>query len=311
MEQVQWADRGQALQLDADGAAQAGCIGVSRLGSAQLAASVFSIWVQVRGTSWVGAREGRFELRPGNWIAFERDSRPQLQASRHGFCIGLSLDADTLHAIGRLAECGLYAGRGEISRRDARIVLRLWRGLGQRLGAADAGGSDTPTANAAALRPLLLHLAGLQGELTQRIPRCPGRSRLRKRQVFGRLQRAHMYLQGNCDRVVRISELAELTSFSSWYFSKTFHGLYDESPQAASARMRLERAAELLRRSPMMIGEVAAACGFDNCCSFARAFRARYGMSASRYRTAAAAALRTDSAKPVGVSGKAVAAPRP
>ena len=72
------------------------------------------------------------------------------------------------------------------------------------------------------------------------IPRCPGRSRSRKRQVFGRLQRARLYLEGNCDRVVRISELAELTSFSSWYFSKTFHSLYEESPQAASARMRLD-----------------------------------------------------------------------
>ena len=93
----------------------------------------------------------------------------------------------------------------------------------------------------------LLHLAGIQRELAARIPRCPGRSRSRKRQVFGRLQRARLYLEGNCDRVVRISELAELTSFSSWYFSKTFHALYDESPQAAAARMRLERAAELLR----------------------------------------------------------------
>ena len=86
------------------------------------------------------------------------------------------------------------------------------------------------------------------------------------------------------DRIVRISELAELTSFSSWYFSKTFLSLYDESPQAAAARLRIERAAELLESTSMMIGEVAAACGFDNCCSFARAFRARFGVSASNYR---------------------------
>ena len=51
--------------------------------------------------------------------------------------------------------------------------------------------------------------------------------------------------------------------------------------------------------------EVAAASGFDNCCSFARAFRARFGTSASRYRTASAAS-RTDSAKSSGVGRKAV-----
>lgn len=306
MEQTQWADRGQSLQLDAEGATQTGAIGVSRLGSAQLGASVFTVWVQLRGSSWIEAKEGRFELRRGDWIAFERESRPLVQSHRHGVCIGLSITAETLRAINRLAECGLYAGRGSVSLRDARVVLTLWRGLGQRAGCS-VGRLDA-AADASALRPLLLHLARMQGDLTARIPRCPGRSRLRKRQVFGRLQRAHMYLQGNCDRVVRLSELAELTSFSSWYFSKTFHGLYDESPQAASARMRLERAAELLRGTGMMIGEVAASCGFDNCCSFARAFRARYGVSATHFRSAAALAARADSAKSSGLRGKATAA---
>jgi AraC family transcriptional regulator len=116
------------------------------------------------------------------------------------------------------------------------------------------------------------------------VRRCPGRSRSRKRQVFGRMQRAHLYLQGNADRVVRISELADLTSFSNWYFSKAFHALYDESPQALSVRLRLERAAQLLRTTSMMVGEVAAATGFDNCCSFARAFKNHHGVPASRYR---------------------------
>ena len=108
--------------------------------------------------------------------------------------------------------------------------------------------------------------------------------------------------------MVRISELAELTSFSSWYFSKTFHALYDESPQEASARMRLEHAADLLRETDLMVGEVAAACGFDNPCSFARAFRARHGTSASRYRSHAKSGPRADSAKTNDVGRKASAA---
>jgi AraC family transcriptional regulator len=105
-----------------------------------------------------------------------------------------------------------------------------------------------------------------------------------------------MYLEGNSHRVVRIGELAELTNFSSWYLSKTFQALYEESPQSLSARLRLERAAMLLRDTDMMIGEVASASGFDNCCSFARAFRARFGASATQYREMPIA-LRPDSAK--------------
>ncbi len=84
-----------------------------------------------------------------------------------------------------------------------------------------------------------------------------------------------------------------MTSFSSWYFSKAFHSLYDESPQALSVRLRLERAADLLKNSSMTVGEVAAASGFDNCCSFARAFKARFGVPATRYRTAALTVTRS------------------
>jgi AraC family transcriptional regulator len=300
MDNSYWADRGQLLQLDSpEATSQAGCVGVSRLGSMQLSSNVFSIWVQLHGSSWVEAKEGKFRLRQGEWIAFEKDSKPVVQAERHGVCVGLTLTADALKAMTRFSDFGLYAGRGQLTRRDARITLRLWREAAAR-SVGQANGDVTW------LRPILLHLAGIQRELAARIPRCPGRSRSRKRQVFGRLQRARLYLEGNCDRVVRISELAELTSFSSWYFSKTFHSLYEESPQAASARMRLEHAADLLTSTSMMIGEVAAASGFDNCCSFARAFRARFGESASRYRIAAAAS-RTGSAKSPGVGRKATA----
>lgn len=300
MEQRRWGDRGQLLKLESVESGETnGCAGVARLGSAQVGAELFSLWVQLRGTAWAEAREGRFRLRAGQWIAFEKDSRPLIQADRHGLCIGLTLDAEALRRLGGFADCALYAGRGRMGRHDALITLRLWREACRRIG---EGG----TADVTALRPLLLHLAGLQQELSQRIARCPGRSRSRKRQVFGRLQRARLYLEGNCDRIVRISELAELTSFSSWYFSRTFYSLYDESPQAAAARLRIEHAAELLRSTTMMIGEVAAASGFDNCCSFARAFRARYGVSASAYRSGLSQA-RTDSAKSSGAARKATA----
>src|SRR5690554_4973748 len=242
MDKILWADRGQLLQFNsADHGQRTRCIGVSRLGSVQLSAHRLSIWVQLRGSSWIESREGRFQLRRGDWIAFEGNSCPGVQAGRHGLCLGLVLGADLRTAVEGLADMDLFNGRGAVSHRDARVFVRLWRGAGSRRAALDSGGNG----EVAALRPLLLHLGSIQRELAARLMRCPGRSRLRKRQVFGRLQRARMYLEGNSDRVVRLGELAELTSFSSWYFSKTFHGLYGESPQAASVRIRLDRAADL------------------------------------------------------------------
>lgn len=296
MEHMVWADRGHVVRVEAvDGQDPSGCVAVSRLGAAQASGDVFTVWIQLRGASWVEAKEGRFRLRRGHWIALERDSKPLVQSDRYALCVGVALSAEALRGMARFADSPLYAGRGRLGHRDALTLLRLWRAA-----------SRTPQQGEemSALRPLLLHLGAIQQEFSDYIPRCPGRSRSRKRQVFGRLQRARLYLEGNCDRVVRISELAELTSFSSWYFSRTFYSLYDESPQAAAARMRLEHAAELLRSTSMMVGEVAAASGFDNCCSFARAFRARFGTSASRYR-ASSVTSRTDSAKSSAVARKA------
>jgi len=287
------ADRGQAISLEQDGEPSAPlCMVVSRLGSVRPAVGTFTLWVQLRGRSWIESKEGKFRLRAGDWIAFDRDSRPTVQADRNGLVIGVGLDGNGLQALAELTDSALYPGRSQLGRSDLRIALRLWRN------AARSG-------DAAGARPMLLHLAAMQRGFAQQEQRCPGRSRSRRRQVFGRMQRARLYLEGNSDRVVRVAELAQLTNFSSWYVSKTFQSLYEESPQALSARLRLERAADLLRDTSMMIGEVAAASGFDNCCSFARAFRARFGVSASHYRDQLA--LSPDSAKSGGMRRKAVA----
>lgn len=293
MQQMVWADRGQVVNLDKlseDGQGPV-CVGASRLGTVQAGPYTMTVWMQLRGSSWVESKEGKFRLHAGQWIAFEKESRPMIQCGRDGLAIGLCLDSEALRALSQLADCGVYAGRGSVARSEARVALQLWRKVAMGDGSA------------LSLRPVLLHLASLQSDLGEVVQRCPGRSRLRKRQVFGRMQRARMYLEGNSHRVVRIGELAELTNFSSWYLSKTFQSLYEESPQSLSARLRLERAALLLRETDMMIGEVASSSGFDNCCSFARAFRARFGTSASRYRES----LLTDSANAAGAFRKVAA----
>lgn len=254
---------------------------VGRSGQLRPAERGFSVWFQLRGRTRLSAREGEFNLGPGEWLALERDSAPELLADAHGAALGLILPGD---AAGRVRS-DLLPGRGRMTPRDLRIALRLWRNA-QRLSTQTV---RDPLQAQRALQSLLGHLAAQQRGMETAIARCPGRSIRRKRQVFGRMQRARLFLEGHRHRVVRLTELAELTSFSSWYLSKTFHGIYDESPQAASVRLRLERACELLAQSDCAIGEVGAACGFDNSCSFARAFRARFRLTATAYRESARA----------------------
>ena len=277
-----WADRGQSLEfvddVDVHGVRWPA---VSRLGNFRLCAPLFSVWLQIRGDTTIEAREGNFQLSAGDWIAFDRDSRPELQAGRTGLTLGLVLSSDVLRGIVQSRGHGLFAGRGRIPRGERALTLRLWR---QAMQGRPAGNHEGNGDHIRRMQPLLLQLSLLQGELAMQLGRCPGRSHNRKRQVFGRLQRARLFLEGHRDRVVTLTELAELTSFSNWYLSKTFHSIYDECPQAASQRLRLEHACELLANTSLVIGEVGVACGFENACSFSRAFRAYTGKTASAYR---------------------------
>ncbi len=269
-------DRGSTVDLEHGACGRVPrWLAVARLGSLRMASGGFTIWMQLRGRTRITAREGTFSLGAGEWLALDRDSAPELQAGRHGATLGVMIPAD---ASGR-GRGELLPGHGRMTARDLRIAIRLWRNGAD---AVHAHSGDEPVGRA--LQSMLLHLSALQRDLDGGISRCPGRSARRKRQVFGRLQRARLFLEGHRHRVVRLTELAELTSFSSWYLSKTFHEIYEESPQAASVRMRLERACELLAGTDCSIGEVGAACGFDNSCSFARAFRMRYRTTATAYR---------------------------
>lgn len=248
------------------------------MSSVQLPGGVSTLWMQLRGSTCVQAREGQFRLRRGDWMVLERESRPTLQADRLGICMGLCLSADTLGALGEGA-APLYPGRGRMCTSDLQIAVRLWRRIGQA--------ADGSLGTRGDLRPLLLHVADLQRGIAAQVQQCPGRSLGRKRHVLARLQRARLFLEGHTDRVVRIGELAALANLSYWYFSKAFQGVYGESPQAFGARVRLELAASLLRDSDMIVGEIAAASGFEHAGSFARAFRAHFGACATDYRDSA------------------------
>ncbi|GAE52732.1 transcriptional regulator [Xanthomonas arboricola pv. pruni str. MAFF 311562] len=90
MQQVITADRGLALSLDgASEPTSTTCLAVSRLGSIRTAAATFTLWVQLRGRAWVESKEGRFRLRAGDWIAFDKESHPTVQADRSALCVGV------------------------------------------------------------------------------------------------------------------------------------------------------------------------------------------------------------------------------
>ncbi|GAB3103675.1 helix-turn-helix transcriptional regulator [Lysobacter terrae] len=251
---------------------------VARSDRSRVPATMFSFWLQLRGSAQVSAAEGSFVLRAGDWIALERGSMPEVQSGGQGLTLGLMLTADMMHGALDSTDRGLLVGRGTAALHDRRIALRLWRqcrALPEEAGVA---------AVMRALKPLLKHWQSAQDPLAAMIERCPGRSFHRKARIFSRIQKARLYLEGNPQRMLRIEDLMELTRFSSWWLSKTFHAVYHETLQKASMRLRMQRARELLQNSQLSITELAEACGFHDPCSFARQFKAWHGETASSWR---------------------------
>lgn len=235
-----------------------------------------SIWLVLRGCAELEGREGRFALDAGQWLYLDRESMPSVRAGARALVLGLVLPAGLQAQLQQSAHAPLFPGRGHAAPGARRALLRSWRRLQEpRLHPADA---------VRLLERLLRDLAELQDDCSPLVERCPGRTLQRRRQVFARLQRVMLYLEGHLERAPTTTELAARASMSVWYFIRAFRALYGETPQAASARMRLQRSARLVLDRRLAISEVGAACGFENNCSFSRAFRTQFGVPPSIYR---------------------------
>jgi AraC family transcriptional regulator len=271
-----WVDRGEAQDKSGqdEPAGTWKMAAISRSATFGVGDNHGSFWLVLRGGVQVDCREGRLLLKAGDWIALDRDSRPTLMAGRRSLALAMLLPATGGSALDQPGLPTLYPGRGSINHRNRRLALHLWR-------RAAANADPDPSAT---VRCAMHFLMSLQEGLMTFVDRCPGRSLWRKRQVFARMQRARLHLDGNLNRTVPLSELAQLSNFSVWYFTKTFHAIYGEGPRETLSRTRLHQASLLLESTSLSVGEVGAACGFENPCSFARAFRAHYGTTASTYR---------------------------
>ena len=56
-------------------------------------------------------------------------------------------------------------------------------------------------------------------------------------------------------------------------------------PQEFLIRLRLSKAADLMKNSRSSIGDIAAMCGYANQLHFSRAFKKRYGLSPREWRS--------------------------
>ncbi len=105
------------------------------------------------------------------------------------------------------------------------------------------------------------------------------------REYIGRINRVIDHVYAHLDRHLPLEELAEVACFSAYHFHRTFTAMTGETVGDFIRRVRLERAASALVGNPReSVTEIALDVGFSSPSVFARAFKDRFGVSASEWR---------------------------
>ncbi|GAB3739703.1 AraC family transcriptional regulator [Microlunatus parietis] len=91
-----------------------------------------------------------------------------------------------------------------------------------------------------------------------------------------------------------LRRLAESAHLSPKHLARTFRDTLGTTPMAYLRRYRLLRSSELLITTARPITRIAHDCGFTDSAHFSRAFRAQFGVSASRFRDHARSFRSTD-----------------
>jgi AraC family transcriptional regulator len=238
---------------------------------------VAGIWIPLRGRVQLLTTEGECTLQPGELRVTEPETR--VQAIGRGNAVWLALLGSPAQWRAVLRSAQPIATMDPILLPSRHVASRDLRRRAVALARAMANGSLD-----AATSAVIGSVVDLQSEFAEAISRCPGRTFAQRRHVFLRLQRVRNYLASNCHLELNNLALARMANYSPWHFIRAFRAAYDETPHAFLVDLRLQRARELLKTSPLAIAKVALASGFENRCAFSRLFHQRFGVTAGMMR---------------------------
>jgi AraC family transcriptional regulator len=107
----------------------------------------------------------------------------------------------------------------------------------------------------------------------------------RRAEYAARFNRVVDHIQAQLAEPLDLETLAGVACFSPCHFHRLFHGWMGETIHDFIVRLRVERAAAQLAYDPAKsVTAIALDCGFSSSATFARAFKAFHGVSASEWR---------------------------
>lgn len=99
-----------------------------------------------------------------------------------------------------------------------------------------------------------------------------------------RINRVIDYLSDHLDTPLKLADLARIACFSEYHFHRLFRAVTSETLNDFTNRLRLEKAARLLKRTGRSATEIALECGFSSSATFSRSFNHAFNTSPTQYR---------------------------
>jgi AraC-like DNA-binding protein/ligand-binding sensor protein len=98
------------------------------------------------------------------------------------------------------------------------------------------------------------------------------------------LRKAERFIWENYTRKISLQEVADASGLSAPYFSTIFKEEMGENLSAYLNRLRVEKAAAMLKKTDLPMSEIVTACGFEDQSWFSKIFKNYMGMSPGKYR---------------------------
>lgn len=122
-----------------------------------------------------------------------------------------------------------------------------------------------------------------------------------------RLDRVTAYLHANLETDIGIDDLSNVACLSSYHWHRIYTAMSGETVAITLRRLRLQRAADRLANSDMLISKIARLAQYSSQDAFSRAFRKAYGKAPGAYRQSGShaafkAAISSGNAHSFGVS---------
>jgi AraC family transcriptional regulator len=136
-----------------------------------------------------------------------------------------------------------------------------------------------------AINAAAVGILGRSAAIARMSSRLPVAGRTTRQELARRLIRAHRFMQDGFTSAISLSDIASHACLSPFHFHRSFRAFFGETPHQMIVRLRLDRAADRLRRTNYSITDIALAAGFESAAHFSRAFKFRFRCSPHAYRT--------------------------